>query len=1134
VTQVIKSNGDVGVKVWEETPAEGPFGFNEALLVDGKTCVVDSKFRLRSDNCMQNPAKCNEGLSIAIWEKVTHPRKLIDLDPDTGDFEKKYIFSTGADYDYDLKKSVPGVALYHQGMDIVAQVNTGEDIWELRVRGQLLNKTWVNIGIRWDKPNLDETVVLDPAERGGLELYVNLEKVGHAVLPIQRADYTEADPDNGIDFFIGEWDVQEPVRIPKRDQTTGKIIVGEFEDGPSMTFGCHFDTLEDGLDISPGKFDHFHDAVLDEMAIWTRKLQINKTHDETLYFFGDYKKELEEMTPSKFAEILKAVNFEDPLQAEAAGEMTFKLLSNSKPEDEAAATTTTTTRPIIEVGEPSDLTLQEKEEKTWKEKERNKQLLLLDTYKELLSTKGVREGALPKHLDSRFKTIPIAAKLLSCDLKNNVRWKIVQEDQDHPGSSEVVKVLEDFATAYMGSANLSFYDDTEFFNATSGEFMANLITDDIFMSIQKLNMKNLRWRGQNGKFDTQIYRQPTRIWDRALDLWDNPRDAIFIPTEMWAESALCHDNPITLLYAIYPCYGEFAPLRRNPVEITSQKFVLDSKVISVRVIVNNDTIDPQSGEAALCKTDPQWMKYHPVQIRFFHKSKETVRRKIMHHEDQVKTSIDARRCVIWNEEIGLNGAWDARGCTTVMNEQDSTLCECDRFGTYALAAEKIEQPIAKDAFSWLVISRYIGFVISLLSLTIFVVVIMLSKHLWEMFHLMRLNTGICYWFALLFHFISEAKVIQEDRHSNTAISSIILFFYLSGSYFQLMEAYAEFRAITAGIIGGKTLCYVAIGWGTGFIGLGVTWFLYGNDIGTDPDVFIGWENETKMPFFYMNWAALWTALVLSGVVLFNTSTPQTRKEDVVEDLQVQGQGLAITNFLFCMVWVFAYPAYIKFPGTEMRDYYPVFTLFNAWMGFIIFIFLGLSSKRFRFVLSKWWETAKNAKWERKKKKYSPKPKPSLEVVEEDVVSIAPSVFSRPLSARTTSSQVSYDQVEDLDVEANLPETEDVPVEDLVVPLEDDMQESENEQNEEIEDEGGMEDDDMAEDDMEDEEPQVQEIAEASDPQEDNMDDGMEDDMGDDMDDDMDGEEEAPSVDTQSPENEEEPKDDEMDMEDDMD
>lgn len=96
-----------------------------------------------------------------------------------------------------------------------------------------------------------------------------------------------------------------------------------------------------------------------------------------------------------------------------------------------------------------------------------------------------------------------------------------------------------------------------------------------------------------------------------------------------------------------------------------------------------------------------------------------------------------------------------------------------------------------------------------------------------------------------------------------------------------------------------------------------------------------------------------TGLLLSFVVVFNSSTPQTRKEDVVEDLQVQGQGLAITNFLFVMVWSFAYPAYVKFPGQETLDFYPVFTLFNAWMGLCIFIFLGLSSKRFRFVLSRW-------------------------------------------------------------------------------------------------------------------------------------------------------------------------------------
>ena len=271
---------------------------------------------------------------------------------------------------------------------------------------------------------------------------------------------------------------------------------------------------------------------------------------------------------------------------------------------------------------------------------------------------------------------------------------------------------------------------------------------------------------------------------------------------------------------------------------------------------------------------------------------------------------------------------------------------------------------------------------------------------------MRLNTGIAYWMALLFHFISEAKAIQEDRHANAAISSLILFFYLSGSYFQLMEAFAEFRAITAGIIGGKTMAYIPIGWGMGFIGLGVTWFLHGGDIGTDPDVFIGWENETKMPFFYLNYLALWTGLAFSAVVLLNGSAPQTRKEDVVEDLQVQGQGLAITNFFFVMVWLFAYPAYIKFKNEEMRDFYPVFTLFNAWMGLIIFVFLGLSSKRFRYVLSKWWARCKGEKKEKKYKESAPSSGAVILAEETPVESISSSPEpSRPVSARTTTSAV---------------------------------------------------------------------------------------------------------------------------------
>ena len=41
--------------------------------------------------------------------------------------------STGGDYDSALGKSVPGFSIYHFGLDLVAVVSTGDDVWELKV-----------------------------------------------------------------------------------------------------------------------------------------------------------------------------------------------------------------------------------------------------------------------------------------------------------------------------------------------------------------------------------------------------------------------------------------------------------------------------------------------------------------------------------------------------------------------------------------------------------------------------------------------------------------------------------------------------------------------------------------------------------------------------------------------------------------------------------------------------------------------------------------------------------------------------------------------------------------------------------------------------------------------------------------
>ena len=89
------------------------------------------------------------------------------------------------------------------------------------------------------------------------------------------------------------------------------------------------------------------------------------------------------------------------------------------------------------------------------------------------------------------------------------------------------------------------------------------------------------------------------------------------------------------------------------------------------------------------------------------------------------------------------------------------------------------------------------------------------------------------------------------------------------------------------------------------------------------------------------------AVLLCAIITFNISTPQTRKDSVVEQLSSQSTGLTIMVMIYAMTWGFAFPAYIRFPDKETPDFFPIFQVLNAWLGVFVMIFLGMSSSRFR-------------------------------------------------------------------------------------------------------------------------------------------------------------------------------------------
>ena len=80
--------------------------------------------------------------------------------------------TTGGDYNSTSNVSYPGFAIYHKGMDIYAVMVTNDDVYDLKVRGQLVNNTWTNFAFRFEK--YIDTQSLPYISRGGLE--VNFDK----------------------------------------------------------------------------------------------------------------------------------------------------------------------------------------------------------------------------------------------------------------------------------------------------------------------------------------------------------------------------------------------------------------------------------------------------------------------------------------------------------------------------------------------------------------------------------------------------------------------------------------------------------------------------------------------------------------------------------------------------------------------------------------------------------------------------------------------------------------------------------------------------------------------------------------------------------------------------------------------
>ncbi len=126
-------------------------------------------------------------------------------------------------------------------------------MWELNVKGQIANNTWVNLGVRWLMVDFTDSTMITGEEDGGLELFINGRKVGQSLLP-------------------------NPARF---EPVTNYLIDGV--PPPVLMVGCHYD-------YDSHTYTGFSDGEFDEVAIWDKFLVTNSTHDQSLYFLGGFGK----------------------------------------------------------------------------------------------------------------------------------------------------------------------------------------------------------------------------------------------------------------------------------------------------------------------------------------------------------------------------------------------------------------------------------------------------------------------------------------------------------------------------------------------------------------------------------------------------------------------------------------------------------------------------------------------------------------------------------------------------------------------------------------------------------------------------------------------------------------------------
>ena len=359
-------------------------------------------------------------------------------------------------------------------------------------------------------------------------------------------------------------------------------------------------------------------------------------------------------------------------------------------------------------------------------------------------------------------------------------------------------------------------------------------------------------------------------------------------------SGECAENHVALVASIYDSFGD--PGRKNPVSIPINKMKLDSRIMEVNIAsIPKTALKPHLAD---CRPDLKLLIRRPLRLRFelksgVNQSRSHVKdgsRKLQFHGDEAPKEIQSRYCAVWNPKIDSKGAWDRDDVKMVWSDEYVAECISTRFGTFGIIGEIYEPPSVPDDKQWLLITKMVGYGVSIMLLSVFIVSVLFSKCLWEMFHILGMNFAFSLLAANVFMVVSELPTIRENHDHCTLVGFGINLFYVATAALLLFLAFAVFMATTYGIIGGYTQVYLSYGWGMAFIVFGYNVYNNLDLMGNDPRCMIGWENSSKTLFGGIIILAALLAVILMLVVMCNMHTSALRKRVFVEELSSLARG----------------------------------------------------------------------------------------------------------------------------------------------------------------------------------------------------------------------------------------------------